>query len=63
MEDFDKSKYSLELNKKFEYLETLKFVDNKENIILIGTSGCGKTHYATALGIKACIVGKNVLFT
>lgn len=63
MEDFDKSKYRLELNKKFEYLETLKFVDNKENIILIGTSGCSKTHYATALGIKACIVGKNVLFT
>lgn len=63
LEDFDKSKYSLELNKKFEYLETLKFVDNKENIILIGTPGCGKTHYATALGIKACIVGKNVLFT
>ena len=63
LEDFDKSKYSLELNKKFEYLETLKFVDNKENIILIGTPGCGKTHYATALGIRACIVGKNVLFT
>lgn len=63
LEDFDKSKYSLELNKKFEYLETLKFVDNKENIILIGTPGCGKTHYATALGIKACIAGKNVLFT
>ena len=62
MEDFDKSKYSLELNKRFEYLETLKFVDNKENIILIGTPGCGKNHYATDLGINACIVGKNVLF-
>lgn len=46
-----------------EYLETLKFVDNKENIILIGTPKCGKTHYATALGIKECIAGKNVLFT
>ena len=46
-----------------EYLETLKFVDNKENIILIRTPKCGKIHYATALGIKACIVGKNVLFT
>ena len=63
LEDFDKTKYSLELNKKFEYLETLKFIDKKENIILIGTPGCGKTHYATALGIKACMKGKNVLFT
>lgn len=63
LEDFDKTKYSLELNKKFEYLETLKFIDNKENIIMIGTPGCGKTHYATALGIKACMKGKNVLFT
>ncbi len=63
LEDFDKTKYSLELNKKFGYLETLKFIDNKENIIMIGTPGCGKTHYATALGIKACIAGKNVLFT
>lgn len=63
LEDFDKTKYSIELNKKFEYLETLKFIDNKENIIMIGTPGCGKTHYATALGIKACMKGKNVLFT
>ena len=63
LEDFDKTKYSLELNKKFEYLETLKFIDNKENIIMIGTPGCGKTHYATALGIKACMTGKNLLFT
>ena len=63
LEDFDKTKYSLELNKKFAYLETLKFIDNKENIIMIGTPGCGKTHYATALGIKACMKGKNVLFT
>lgn len=63
IEDFDKSKYSLEINNKFEYLEKLKFIDNKENIILIGTPGCGKTHYATALGIKACMNEKSVLFT
>lgn len=63
IEDFDKSKYSLEINNKFEYLEKLKFIDNKENIILIGTPGCGKTHYATALGIRACMNEKTVLFT
>lgn len=63
LEDFDKSKYTKDLNNKFTYLEKLSFIENKENVILIGTPGCGKTHYATGLGIKACIHGKNVLFT
>lgn len=63
LEDFDKSKYTKDLNDKFTYLEKLSFIENKENVILIGTPGCGKTHYATGLGIKACIHGKNVLFT
>lgn len=63
LEDFDKSKYSKEINDKFTYLEKLTFIENKENIILIGTPGSGKTHYATGLGIKACMHGKNVLFT
>jgi DNA replication protein DnaC len=43
-------------------LETLKFVENRENIILIGTPGAGKTHYATVLGIAACLQGRSVLF-
>lgn len=60
--DFDKSKYDKAFEPKFKELETLKFIDNKENIILIGTPGAGKTHYATALGIAACMKGKSVLF-
>lgn len=63
MEDFIKEKYEPEIRRKFTEIETLKFIENKENIILIGTSGSGKTHYATAIGIKACFAGKNVLFT
>ncbi|MBS4025231.1 MAG: ATP-binding protein, partial [Clostridia bacterium] len=35
----------------------------KENIILIGASGTGKTHYSIGLGVKACLHGKSVLFT
>ena len=62
IEDFEKSKYSAEIQSKFKQFETLDVVDNKENIILMGTPGSGKTHYATALGIKACMAGKNVLF-
>lgn len=62
MEDFDKTKYSLDLQEKFETLESLQFISSKENIILMGTPGCGKSHYAVALGIKACMASKSVLF-
>jgi DNA replication protein DnaC len=61
--DFDRGRYDAAFLPKFAELETLKFIDNKENIILIGTSGAGKTHYATALGIAACMKGKTVLFS
>tara|TARA_Y100001933_G_scaffold20917_2_gene17946 strand:+ start:1551 stop:2297 length:747 start_codon:yes stop_codon:yes gene_type:complete len=62
LEDFDRTKYSKEFRDKFEELETLKFIDNKENIILIGTPGSGKTHYSIALSTKAILEGKSVLF-
>lgn len=60
--DFKKDKYDTVFGPKFEELETLGFVPNKENIILLGTSGAGKTHYAIALGIAACMKGHSVLF-
>jgi DNA replication protein DnaC len=63
MEDFVKEKYEPEVRRKFAEIETMQFVDNKENIIFIGIPGSGKTHYATAIGIKACIEGKSVLFS
>jgi len=60
--DFKRDKYDGLFSPKFEELETLAFIPNKENIILLGTSGAGKTHYAIALGIAACMKGHNVLF-
>lgn len=60
--DFDRGKYDSAFLPKFEELETLEFIGKKENIILIGTPGAGKTHYAIALGISACLSGKSVLF-
>src|SRR5690606_36619736 len=33
-----------------------------ENLLLVGNSGTGKTHIATALGIAACSQGKKVRF-
>ena len=62
LEDFDRKIYKSEFIKEFAELETLNFINEKENIILIGTPGAGKTHYAIGLGIKACIEGKSVLF-
>ena len=61
--DFKRDKYDPVFLPKFEELETLAFIANKENIILMGNSGAGKTHYAIALGIAACMKGRSVLFT
>jgi len=38
------------------------YLDKRENILLVGNSGTGKTHLATALGIAACGQGKRVRF-
>lgn len=39
-----------------------EYLDQRENILLVGNSGTGKTHLATALGIAACGQGKRVRF-
>jgi len=38
------------------------YLDQRENILLVGPSGTGKTHLATALGIAACAQGRKVRF-
>ena len=45
-----------------EALTTAGFVQNKENLILYGPVGTGKTHLAVAIGVEACNQGKNVKF-
>lgn len=39
-----------------------EFIDAKENILLIGNSGTGKTHLATAIAYAACQAGRKVRF-
>lgn len=41
---------------------TCDFVDRKENVVLYGGSGNGKTHTAVALGLTACSQGRRVAF-
>lgn len=51
--DFDFT-YQPAINKsKIQDLATLRFMDEKSNIIFMGSPGTGKTHLATALGIEA----------
>jgi len=41
----------------------LKCIEEKSNVVLIGSVGVGKTHIATALGYQACLKNNAVLFT
>lgn len=52
MDEFDFS-FQPGINKK-ELLElnNLGFIDKKENLLFVGTSGVGKTHLATSIGIS-----------
>jgi len=45
-----------------ESLKKLDFVKNKENLILYGAVGSGKTHMSIALGLKAIQNGMQVSF-
>ena len=38
------------------------YIDRRENVLLIGNSGTGKTHLATALAFAACQQGRRVRF-
>jgi DNA replication protein DnaC len=44
------------------HLGQLDFLAGKENVVLLGPPGTGKTHLATALGIRACLAGHRVAF-
>ena len=43
-------------------LQELGFIVNRQPLLILGKTGTGKTHIATALGIKACEAGFKVQF-
>lgn len=62
LEDFDFD-FQPSLNQqKLKALASLKFVDQRENVIFLGPPGVGKTHLAVALGLEACHAGYKVAF-
>lgn len=58
--DFNEIKFPVSFSE--EDIKRSKFIENKQNIIMYGNVGTGKTHLATAIGIEACKAGKNVGF-
>jgi DNA replication protein DnaC len=43
-------------------ISTCRFIDNAENVMLLGPPGVGKTHLAVAIGLKAIEAGYSTLF-
>jgi DNA replication protein DnaC len=45
-----------------EEIEAASFTQNQENLVLMGASGTGKTHLATAIAMSLCEKGRKVRF-
>jgi DNA replication protein DnaC len=45
-----------------QHLGQLDFLAGRENVVLLGPPGTGKTHLSIALGIRACLAGQRVAF-
>src|SRR5690606_21373907 len=56
--DYDYSQIRFPSSLNIQDLESLTFVDKKENLILYGSVGTGKTHLSVALGVKLISQGK-----
>ncbi len=62
LEEFDFTFQRSVRKQVVEHLGQLDFLHGKENVVLLGPPGTGKTHLAIALGIRACLAGQRVAF-
>src|SRR6266704_7009812 len=62
LEEFDFTFQRSVKKQVIEHLGQLDFLHGKENVVLLGPPGTGKTHLSIALGIRACLAGHRVLF-
>ena len=62
-DEFDCSQLNESVSPLFlNELASCQFIHRKQNVVMIGNPGRGKTHLSIALGLKACSQGFNVLF-
>jgi DNA replication protein DnaC len=62
LEEFDFSFQRSVRKQVVEHLGQLDFLHAKENVVLLGPPGTGKTHLAIAVAIRACLAGQRVAF-
>ncbi len=62
LEEFDWSFQRSVKKDALLHLGQLDFLLGKENAVLLGPPGTGKTHLAIALGMRACLAGHRVAF-
>src|SRR3954464_12571831 len=62
LEEFDFSFQRSLKRQDVLHLGQLDFLHGRENVVLLGPPGTGKTHLAIAIGVRACLAGQRVLF-
>ena len=62
LEEFDFSFQRSVKRQVVEHLGQLDFLHARENVVLLGPPGTGKTHLAIAVSIRACLAGQRVAF-
>src|SRR4051794_38673890 len=62
LEDFDFAFQASIRGDSVLHLGQLDFLAGRENVVLLGPPGTGKSHLAIALGIRACLAGHRAWF-
>ena len=62
LEEFDFTFQRSVKKQVIEHLGQLDFLHGKENVVLLGPPGTGKSHLAIAISVRACLAGQRVAF-